>query len=228
MQKGCVAPYALTAQTRPGKAPRRRRRRWSRTAYAPEARPSRHAALQAVVAHTPVDSTVVLAATGFCGRELYAIADRPNQLYMVGLDGLRRAPRAGSRPRTSGPDRGRARWRRRRADAARGVRDARRLRAAESAPSAARQRRARFDRRTGDRLAVRVVRGDCRRMRLRDAHSRPTTRRASPTWLQAPPPRVRASPACSSAPERAQGLPRPSMSPVEVKQRLLQHLRSQR
>ncbi|MGM2890697.1 thiamine pyrophosphate-dependent enzyme, partial [Bacillus cereus group sp. BC70] len=30
---------------------------------------------------------VVLASTGFCGRELYAIDDRPNQLYMVGSMG---------------------------------------------------------------------------------------------------------------------------------------------
>jgi phosphonopyruvate decarboxylase len=55
--------------------------------HAVEDRPSRRAALEAVVAHTPVASTVVLAATGFCGRELYAIADRPNQLYMVGSMG---------------------------------------------------------------------------------------------------------------------------------------------
>jgi phosphonopyruvate decarboxylase len=40
-----------------------------------------------VIAHTPVDSTVVLASTGFCGRELYALDDRPNQLYMVGSMG---------------------------------------------------------------------------------------------------------------------------------------------
>ncbi|HEY3596262.1 MAG TPA: thiamine pyrophosphate-dependent enzyme, partial [Paraburkholderia sp.] len=32
-------------------------------------------------------STVVLASTGFCGRELYALDDRPNQLYMVGSMG---------------------------------------------------------------------------------------------------------------------------------------------
>jgi phosphonopyruvate decarboxylase len=43
--------------------------------------------LQRVIAHTPVDSTVVLASTGFCGRELYALDDRPNQLYMVGSMG---------------------------------------------------------------------------------------------------------------------------------------------
>jgi phosphonopyruvate decarboxylase len=30
---------------------------------------------------------VVLASTGICGRELYAIDDRPNQLYMVGSMG---------------------------------------------------------------------------------------------------------------------------------------------
>lgn len=53
----------------------------------PEARPSRQAALREVVARTPVASTAVLASTGFCGRELYAIEDRPNQLYMVGSMG---------------------------------------------------------------------------------------------------------------------------------------------
>ncbi len=40
-----------------------------------------------MVAQTPNASTVVLASTGFCGRELYAIDDRPNQLYMVGSMG---------------------------------------------------------------------------------------------------------------------------------------------
>jgi len=54
---------------------------------APAALPSRRQALERVIAHTPRDSTVVLASTGFCGRELYAIDDRPNQLYMVGSMG---------------------------------------------------------------------------------------------------------------------------------------------
>lgn len=53
----------------------------------PAARPSRQDALRHVVAHTPTASTVVLASTGFCGRELYAIDDRPNHLYMVGSMG---------------------------------------------------------------------------------------------------------------------------------------------
>ena len=51
------------------------------------ATPSRHEALVEVVAATPADRTIVLASTGFCGRELYAIDDRPNQLYMVGSMG---------------------------------------------------------------------------------------------------------------------------------------------
>ena len=87
MPKGCVAPYALDAEARPDRStppapavlePRR---------HEPDARPSRRTALEAVVANTPLASTVVLASTGFCGRELYAIADRPNQLYMVGSMG---------------------------------------------------------------------------------------------------------------------------------------------
>ena len=49
--------------------------------------PSRHEALARVIASTSPDDTVVLATTGFSGRELYAIADRPNQLYMVGSMG---------------------------------------------------------------------------------------------------------------------------------------------
>ncbi len=52
-----------------------------------EARASRQEALRAVVAHTSPETTVLLASTGFCGRELYAIADRPNHLYMVGSMG---------------------------------------------------------------------------------------------------------------------------------------------
>ncbi|MEB5498619.1 thiamine pyrophosphate-dependent enzyme, partial [Burkholderia pseudomallei] len=56
-------------------------------AAAPSAWPTRHDALARIVARTPADSTVVLASTGFCGRELYALDDRPNQLYMVGSMG---------------------------------------------------------------------------------------------------------------------------------------------
>ena len=88
MQKGSVAPYPL----RPEAAAIRKNfssscavidGKSTRT----ETRPSRAAALREVVAHTPADSIAVLASTGFCGRELYAVDDRPNQLYMVGSMG---------------------------------------------------------------------------------------------------------------------------------------------
>jgi phosphonopyruvate decarboxylase len=49
--------------------------------------PSRHRVLRALVDCTDVNETVLIASTGFSGRELYAIADRPNQLYMVGSMG---------------------------------------------------------------------------------------------------------------------------------------------
>ena len=48
---------------------------------------SRQQALTAVVEQTPVDQSVVIGTTGYTGRELYAVADRPNQLYMVGSMG---------------------------------------------------------------------------------------------------------------------------------------------
>jgi phosphonopyruvate decarboxylase len=87
MQKGSVAPHGLAAPPA-----------WSTPdaeANAPAAphpgsqarRISRHEALREVVARTPSGSTAILASTGYCGRELYAIADRPNHLYMVGSMG---------------------------------------------------------------------------------------------------------------------------------------------
>ncbi len=89
MQKGSVADFALEAG-----AGLRGTRTWHSAApmiepqrLAPPARPSRQEALRQVVAHTSDAATVVLASTGFCGRELYAIEDRPNHLYMVGSMG---------------------------------------------------------------------------------------------------------------------------------------------
>jgi phosphonopyruvate decarboxylase len=88
MQKGSVAAYPLkSGADRIGRRTPAANR--AATICDPEAepRPSRHEALRAVVAHTPLQSTVLLASTGFCGRELYAIDDRPNHLYMVGSMG---------------------------------------------------------------------------------------------------------------------------------------------
>jgi len=85
MQKGSVSPYPLddTAATRASTRPPQSYWRGATQ----DGLPSRRDALERVVAHTPLQSTVVLASTGFCGRELYALDDRPNQLYMVGSMG---------------------------------------------------------------------------------------------------------------------------------------------
>jgi phosphonopyruvate decarboxylase len=87
MQKGSVAAYPLKsdggfAEKRPPGAAVIHTGGGSR-----QSRASRREALQKVVERTPSASTVVLASTGYCGRELYAVADRPNQLYMVGSMG---------------------------------------------------------------------------------------------------------------------------------------------
>jgi len=85
MQKGSVDAYPLREQPVP---PARRRAdvQIETRGLAVQSRPSRQEALREVVAHTPLNSAV-LATTGFCGRELYAIDDRPNHLYMVGSMG---------------------------------------------------------------------------------------------------------------------------------------------
>jgi len=88
MQKGSVAAYPLKSGTEPiGSRTAAANRAAAVSDLAAEPRPSRHEALRAVVAQTPLQSTVLLASTGFCGRELYAIEDRPNHLYMVGSMG---------------------------------------------------------------------------------------------------------------------------------------------
>ncbi|WP_144148458.1 phosphonopyruvate decarboxylase [Paraburkholderia sp. BCC1884] len=86
MQKGSVAPYELKdSGAGARRVPAQPQSQFGKVAANELA--SRHDALQKVIAHTPLDSTVVLASTGFCGRELYAIDDRANQLYMVGSMG---------------------------------------------------------------------------------------------------------------------------------------------
>ena len=84
MKKGPVAEYPLRGSGAP--PPRAAGSAQIRPAAA-GARPSRAEALRRVIAHTPLQNSVVLATTGFTGRELYALEDRPNQLYMVGSMG---------------------------------------------------------------------------------------------------------------------------------------------
>ena len=87
MQKGSVADYALNNAGGVGRKSRRMPATLHPRLYSPEARPSREQALRVVVANTPPESNAVLASTGYCGRELYAVEDRANQLYMVGSMG---------------------------------------------------------------------------------------------------------------------------------------------
>ncbi|WP_116138593.1 phosphonopyruvate decarboxylase [Trinickia diaoshuihuensis] len=85
MQKGSVSPYALDDRAAARSGACAARSDWRGAPQ--DGLPSRRDALERVIAHTPLRSTVVLASTGFCGRELYALDDRPNQLYMVGSMG---------------------------------------------------------------------------------------------------------------------------------------------
>lgn len=87
MQKGSVASYALKTGASQVKARRVGAVAVDSRPPSGGSRPSRTDVLRQVVARTPADTTAVLATTGFCGRELYAIEDRPNQLYMVGSMG---------------------------------------------------------------------------------------------------------------------------------------------
>lgn len=87
MQKGSVEAYPLKSGS-----PAIGRRSPVAAVIEPRAasaqpRCTRGDALRVVVAGTSQAASAVLASTGFCGRELYAIADRPNQLYMVGSMG---------------------------------------------------------------------------------------------------------------------------------------------
>jgi len=79
MRKGSVAPAALQAKPVvrvPGS--------FAGAIAQPHA--SRHDVLLAVQAAAPADA-VIVATTGYTGRELYACGDRSNQIYMVGSMG---------------------------------------------------------------------------------------------------------------------------------------------
>lgn len=86
MKKGTVAKHALQ-RAAIDVAPRGKTER--KTFYQPAnpILPSRRDALRRIIELTPMEGTVVIATTGFTGRELFALADRPNQLYMVGSMG---------------------------------------------------------------------------------------------------------------------------------------------
>jgi phosphonopyruvate decarboxylase len=84
MQRGAVAPHPLEPQPAPcpAAAPKE-----PGQFFGPGPRPTRAEALRCVIEHSPIDGTVVIATTGYTGRELYALADRSNHFYMVGSMG---------------------------------------------------------------------------------------------------------------------------------------------
>jgi len=84
MKKGSVDTAELKTEWRPGSHPAP----FGATDFRDgEPGLTRQEALAAVVDRTPEDESIVVGTTGYTGRELFAIADRPNQLYMVGSMG---------------------------------------------------------------------------------------------------------------------------------------------
>lgn len=87
MRKGSVARCALGSAPGSDSAPERGAQQLQRFASTHGNRASRTEALKRILELTPVQDTVVIATTGYTGRELFALADRPNHLYVVGSMG---------------------------------------------------------------------------------------------------------------------------------------------
>ena len=85
MDQGAVAPHPLTGESIPSRANVQRRR--SSIAGTPANSCTREQALREIISHTPVQDSILIGTTGYTGRELYAIDDRSNQIYMVGSMG---------------------------------------------------------------------------------------------------------------------------------------------
>ncbi len=85
MQKGTVSPEEL--KKNPVKDISSRKNEYHSLYKSDVTRPNRSSTLERIIEHTPEDNTVIIATTGFTGRELFATNDRKNQLYMVGSMG---------------------------------------------------------------------------------------------------------------------------------------------
>jgi len=84
MRRGSVVPRELDGRWQSAAAPRP----YSGDFLQREAAVlTRRQALEAVVANSSEADSIVIGSTGYTGRELFAVADRPNQLYMVGSMG---------------------------------------------------------------------------------------------------------------------------------------------
>jgi phosphonopyruvate decarboxylase len=85
MQKGTVAPEEL--KKNPVKNITTRHKEYRSLHNADTEITNRNTALKRIIELTPENKTVLIATTGFTGRELFATDDRANQLYMVGSMG---------------------------------------------------------------------------------------------------------------------------------------------
>ena len=85
MDQGAVAPHPLTGESIPSRANVQCRR--SSITGKPVNSTTREQALKEIINHTPVQDSILVGTTGYTGRELYAIDDRSNQIYMVGSMG---------------------------------------------------------------------------------------------------------------------------------------------
>jgi phosphonopyruvate decarboxylase len=85
VRKGRFAPCKPTPVDAPPRPPRAAPRSAWRSP--PAVRPSRIEALERVARLVPERKSVVIATTGYTGRELYALGDYAHQLYMVGSMG---------------------------------------------------------------------------------------------------------------------------------------------
>ncbi len=87
MRKGCVAPYALP-KAKPIVAERTGLNAQDCAPSIPlQKKLTRQQVLQRIVDSTDISQTVIIATTGYAGRELFSLDDRPNHLYMVGSMG---------------------------------------------------------------------------------------------------------------------------------------------
>jgi len=84
MERGAVATHALQAETIPSGVGARCLRN---SVAGNSIQPSRNDALREIIRHTPADGSILIGTTGYTSRELYAIDDRSNQLYVVGSMG---------------------------------------------------------------------------------------------------------------------------------------------
>ena len=84
MKKGTVSPCQLIDSGIPKRDIKADRRQ---ALHHPGTPPARNAALHKIIENTPETSFVIIATTGYTGRELFALADRNNHLYMVGSMG---------------------------------------------------------------------------------------------------------------------------------------------